>query len=98
VKIYIKIMKYLTLEHLGTLPTPRLLTYYKIVRRKIRRHQNSLYCECCGTPVYQLYGKLNTKEENEKLKLEFETDLHDSENYLESIKTLLNTREHVKRK
>jgi uncharacterized Zn finger protein (UPF0148 family) len=91
-------MKYLTLEHLGTLPTPRLLTYYKIVRRKIRRHQNDLYCPCCGAPNYTIDAKCYTKEENKKRKEEFETDLQDSENYLKSIKTLLNTREHVKRK
>ena len=91
-------MKYLTEEHLKTLPTPRLLTYYKIVRRNIRRFQHSLYCECCGMPNWETDAGLYTDAENKKREEEFHTDLSESENYLESIKTLLNTREHVKRK
>lgn len=90
-------MEYLKKEFLDTLPTPRLLAYYKKIRRKIRQHQNSLYCDCCGMPTYQLYGKLHTKQENEKMKIEFETDIEETEKYLETIKSLLNQREHVQK-
>lgn len=72
--------------------------YYKIVRRVIRKHQNSLYCECCGMPNWETDAGLYTDAENEKREEEFNTELHDSDNYLDSIKELLNTREHVKRK
>jgi len=88
-------MKYLKLTHLESLPTPRLLNYYKKTLKRIRRFQNSLYCECCGTPNYQIDSKLYTKEENEIRKQEFEIDINDSENYLKTIKELLNKREHV---
>ena len=91
-------MKYLTLEYLGTLPTPRLLTYYKIVRRKIRRFQDNLYCKCCGMPEWETDAGLYTKEENKIRETEFYNDLSESENYIKSVKALLNTREHVKRK
>ena len=90
-------MKYLDLKYLDTLNTPRLLNYYKKTIRKIRRFQNSLFCSCCGMPSYQIDGKLYTKEENKKRKEEFETSLNDSEKYLESIKLLLNNREHVQK-
>ena len=75
-----------------------LLTYYKVIRRKIRRHQDSLYCECCGMPNWQTDAGLYSKEENKRRKFEFENDLKESEKYLDSIKVLLDTREHVKRK
>lgn len=90
-------MKYLNISHLETLPTKRLLNYYKITLKRVRRHQDSLYCPCCGMPNYQTNGKLFTKEENIKRKEEFETDIETSENYLTSIKTILNTRENIER-
>jgi len=90
-------MKYLTIEYLGTLPTPRLLTYYKIIRRKIRRHQNSLYCDCCGMPNWSTNAGLYSKEENKRRKFEFENDIKESEEYLNLVKELLNTREHIKK-
>jgi hypothetical protein len=46
-------------------------------------------------PYYQIDGNLYTKEENRKRKEDFETSLSESEKYLESIKSLLNQREHV---
>ena len=90
-------MKYLTVEYLNTLPTPRLLSYYKVVRRKVRRHQDSLYCECCGMPNWETDAGLYSKEENKRRKHEFETDFAESEKYLDSVKELLNTREHVEK-
>lgn len=91
-------MKYLDLEYLDTLSTPRLLNYYKKTIRRIRRFQNSLFCSCCGMPYYQIDGKLYSKEENKKRKEDFETSLSESEKYLESIKSLLNQREHVSKR
>lgn len=91
-------MKYLDLIYLDTLPTPRLLNYYKKTIRRIRRFQNNLYCPCCGMPYYQIDGKLYTKEENKKRKEEFEISINESEKYLESIKLLLNKREHVSKR
>jgi len=88
-------MEYLKIDFLNTLPTPRLLAYYKKIRRKIRRHQNSLFCECCGMPNWETDAGLYSKEENKRRKFEFENDLEESEKYLELIKSLLNQREHV---
>ena len=88
-------MKYLDVEFLNTLPTPRLLNYYKKTLRKLRRFQDSLYCECCGMPEWETDCGLYTKEENKIREADFHKDLNDSENYLLSIKSILNTREHI---
>lgn len=88
-------MKYFDLTYLGTLPTPRLLNYYKKTIKRVRRFQNSLYCPCCGMPYYEIDGKLYTKEENKKRKEDFEKSMSESEEYLKSIKLILNQREHV---
>jgi hypothetical protein len=88
-------IKYLTLELLESLPTKRLLAYYKKTYKKVRQYQDSFYCSCCGAPVYQTDGKLYTKEEQKKRKEHFEKSIADSENYINSIKLILNTRENV---
>ena len=88
-------IKYFDISYLEALPTPRLLTYYKKTLPKIRKYQNSFFCECCGAPLYELYAKLYTKEEKEKRKADHKEAMRKTEQYLKDIKELLSKREHV---
>jgi hypothetical protein len=96
-KSYTEIKKK-SLEEIKSLTTKRLLEYFKSVRVKVYRHVDSFYCECCGTPSWELMSKHTTKEDK---KLEKERCLNlikDAEDYLDIIKAELNTRENVKNK
>lgn len=89
-------IKYLDADFLNTLSTTRLLNYYKKTYKKIRQHQDSLYCECCGMPEWETDAGLYTDEENKKRELDFQNDIDNTENYLTLIKSILNKRENVK--
>ena len=89
--------KMLSADELKKLPTKRLLSFYKKVRSYYKGYIAGHYCECCGTPTYDLYAKLETNEEYKKNKIQWEKEIHDAENYLTLIKSILNTREHIKR-
>lgn len=67
----------LTLEQCESLPTPRLLAYYKS-----RKWMGGIgQCECCGE-ILDKEDEIRNREANE---------------YLNQIKAILDTREHVKR-
>lgn len=75
-----------SITELKTLSTPNLLKYYKAERdRYYRAYANSI-CSCCGEFMWGLYPK-SYPNEKEKLETHFE--------YLQFIKTVLNTREHI---
>lgn len=90
-------IKYLELEQLGKLPTKRLLAYYKKTYKRVKRFQDGLYCPCCGMQNWETDAGLYTEEQNKKREQEFKNDLATSENYINSIKEILNTREHVQK-
>ena len=80
------------IEELQKLNDKRLLAYYKKIRPKIKSYVNGFYCDC--------WGELETSnrggtDEEEKRDLEL---IADAENYLKTIKELLDTRGHVERK
>jgi len=89
-------IKYLDLKYLDTLTTERLLSYYRKTYKKIRKYQNDFYCDCCGMPTYMTDSKLYSKEENKEREYEFNNSMTNSDKYLDSIKILLNNREHIK--
>lgn len=89
--------KMLSADELEKLPTKRLLSFYKKVRPYFRGYIAGHYCECCGTPTCDLYSKLKTSEENYKNRLQWKKEIDDAEIYLNLIKSILNTREHIKR-
>jgi len=74
-------MTKLTIEQAEKLTTKRLLKYYK---KYSRSWSAKYFCDCCGTPMWDLYPSDGSKER------------FDEENsYWNSIKGILNTREHV---
>ena len=75
-----------TFEELNKLNTKRLLAYYQAERKRFYRDEP--VCECCGSFTWELDPSLL------HLKKEYET----TKEYLELIKLVLNTREHVKKK
>lgn len=87
-------------KELKNMTTKRLLSYYKAERKRMIRFKNSHTCECCGQTDWELtcldknwkdtvnkdYVRMLSKQYYEKL------------SYLDAIKTILDTREHVKYK
>lgn len=92
-----KKIKYHSKTLLESLSTKRLLALQKKVRPKIRSYINLHYCECCGTPTCDLYAKNYSKEEHEKIREEWQKEIDNAEGYLSLIKSILNTREHIKK-
>lgn len=72
------------LEFLKKLSTQRLLTLYRIERKKF--NTRGYFCACCGEPMWKFVG-------HEHLEKEYDDWLK----RLNDIKAILNTREHVKR-
>ena len=86
--------KVLTEKELETLTTKRLLSFLKIHRPKIMSFIHFHYCECCGTPSYEL----NFTEKDDlylKEKEKWLNEIHSAENYLDTIKTILDKRENI---
>jgi len=83
-----KELKFKTQAEIGILNTKNLLAYYKAERKRFYAFVGSFTCSCCG----ERFWSLNPKE-NKKEKLEYE----ERKKYLEMIKSVLNTREHIKR-
>lgn len=77
-----------TTEELESLNTKNLLRYYKAERARYFSAVGGQTCGCCGERYEFLYpNDENYKDESKTLK--------GWEKYLESIKDILNTREHV---
>ena len=83
-------------EKLMKLPTHRLLAYYRKQFAKEMAFQHSLYCECCGEPLYEYDN--TSDEEYERRKNEHYQSVSQSDSYLKMIKSILATREHINRK
>jgi hypothetical protein len=91
-------IKYLEISLLEKLPTKRLLAYYKKIYPTIMRYQDSFYCKCCGTPLFELNSRNYTEAENVQRKIDHRADIDKSDYYLATIKDLLAKREHVEKK
>lgn len=89
-------MKYLEQEKIEKLPTKRILALYKKVRPKILAYIDSHYCECCGMPTCD-FTKGLSESEKKIIKEKWQKEIDDANNYLTMIKSILDTREHVKR-
>ena len=89
-----------TKEQLEKLTTKRLLAYYKAERKRMIRFKNSHTCECCGeTDWDMLCMDKNWKDTvEEKYIRMLRKQYYNMLSYLETIKTVLDTREHVKTK
>lgn len=74
-------------EQLNKLTTKRLLSYYKAERKRMLKFKSSHTCKCCGMTDWEMdpneYTSMLSKQYYDKLV------------YLDSIKEVLNTREHV---
>jgi len=75
-----------TLIELESINTKNLLRYYKAERLRFLRFKGNYTCQCCG----ELDWDLNTKDYQD-IKIVY----INWKEYLESIKSILNTREHV---
>jgi hypothetical protein len=78
-----------TKEELEALTKERLLSYYKAERKRLYIHRSSCQCECCWEFYWDLYPKDYSKE-----KAEYEEHC----DYVELIKSVLETKGHVERK
>lgn len=76
-----------TKEELENLSTKRLLAYYKSERKRMIQYESSQTCYCCGSASWHLYNDEATKNAEKKY--------NEWKAYLETIKSVLNTREHV---
>ena len=90
-------IKYLETSLLESLNTKRLLAYYKKIYPIIMRYQDSFYCKCCGTPMFELNSRNYSEEENAQRKIDHKADIDKSDYYLARIKDMLSKREHVKK-
>ena len=73
-----------TEEELNKLSTKRLLTYLKAERRRF--YSSGYFCDCgCDLPIWEAY------QSEHYLKKHFE----EYKNYLNLIRRILNTREHI---
>ena len=79
-----------TESQLNALPTPRLLALYRAERKRHFKFDDGCRCECCGDYYWLI-------DETDKYNQELREKLHKSEDYVNSIKTILSTREHVKK-
>jgi len=75
-------------EQLENLSTKRLLAYYKAERKRMIRFKNSHTCECCGMTDWEL----KTTDYTSLLCNQY----YGMINYLQDIKSVLDTREHIK--
>lgn len=89
-----------TKEELQKLTTKRLLAYYKAERRRMIRFKNSHTCECCGETDWDLTClDKNWKDNVDKKYLRMlRKQYYDKLAYLETIKSVLDIREHIKTK
>ena len=89
-----------TKEQLEKLTTKRLLAYYKAERRRMIRFKNSHTCECCGETDWDMLCMDKNYKDNveEKYIRMLRKQYYNMLSYLETIKTVLDTREHVKTK
>lgn len=71
---------------LTNLTTKRLLSYYKVIRKKHEKLDNAYRCECCGEYEWDVRDGDFTKEKEHLLKLK---------NYRKTIKNLLSNRENI---
>ena len=79
-------MERITIEKAKLLPTPRLLAYYK---RYGNKWKAKYYCECCGEPLWEIgWGDQE----------QYSKQYNEENSYWNSMKKILNTREHVKTK
>ena len=83
--------KFKTKEQLESLNTKRLLSLYRAEYLRYLRYRRHHLCECCGEHLIyneqdRIYGKLVDK--NIKI----------YEKYLSLMKSILNNREHIKKK
>lgn len=74
------------LDFLKKLSTQRLLTYYRIERKKVKG--GNYFYDCCGEPLWKIHDSYK----------DLEQEYNDWCKRLEEIKAILNTREHIERK
>lgn len=77
----------LTNQELKRMNTPRLLSYFRSIRSKMR--DGKFDCPCCGECVWELYQN----QESQELKAEYES----LAKHANDIKAILSTREHIPR-
>lgn len=78
-----------TMEQLDSMIAKRLLAYYKAERARCGKASRQYVCECCGEQLYHVDEKPVIDKHNEDIEL--------WETYLEKIKLVLSTKEHVKK-
>jgi hypothetical protein len=83
-----KSLKILPLEKIKALPTHRMLSYYRKIRKQFDVWEHYQQCECCGEMLYVVYPNANTKEDYDKTKNHYLKIINE-------IKKTLNTKEHV---
>jgi hypothetical protein len=90
----------MTKEQLEKLTTKRLLSYYKAERKRMIRFKNRHTCECCGQTDWDL--TCLDKNFTNNVEVKYVRNLRDQYNRyligLQTIKEILDTREHVKTK
>ena len=90
-------------EQLEKLTTKRLLAYYKSERKRLIHFKNSHTCECCGEADWDLTCRnknwINyTEQNNIKKRIQMlGRQYFDKLIYLDMIKSILSTREHIKK-
>jgi len=88
-------------EQLKKMTTRRLLAYYKAERKRLIRFKNSHTCECCGETDWDLTCRdkewiNHTEQDDVKRSIQMlARQYFDKLIYLDMIKTILNTREHI---
>ena len=86
----------LNIEELSNMPTKRLLIYYKKVRPYYRIYVAGHYCECCGMRNCD-FDKFESSEVSKNKKILWEKEINEAEKYLDLIRSVLNTREHIRK-
>ena len=76
-----------SVDELNALSTKRLLAYYRAERKRFDVWHDGFFCECCGTPEWEF--KNGPDEQKTKLRIQLWRE------YLDKIKSVLATREHV---
>lgn len=91
-------IKHKSRVELEKLTAARLLAYYKTIRKQTILFRKSFFCECCGGGRWITHGNQYSDEQNKKMEEDAYTAIKIAEDYLNEVKMILETREHVERK
>ena len=94
-------LKLKTSDELKLMQTKRLLAYYKAERQRYIAFENSVRCDCCGEFLWDLYPVTNKLDDAENKSREAYAEYAKTHtewfSYLAQIKSVLGTREHIKK-